>query len=50
MTKITCFILREAIAYANDRGSTVYVAFLDIKKAFDNVAVRFDVQTKEEMN
>ncbi len=33
----TNFIMREAIHYANDRGSTVHVACLDIDKAFDKV-------------
>ncbi len=33
----TNFIMREAIHYANDRGSTVHVACLDIEKAFDKV-------------
>ncbi len=33
----TNFIMRQAIHDANDRGSTVYVAYLDIEKAFDKV-------------
>ncbi len=33
----TNFIMREAIHYANDRGSTVHVACLDIEKDFDKV-------------
>ncbi len=33
----TNFIMREVIHYANDRGSTVHVACLDIDKAFDTV-------------
>ena len=31
----TSFLLQEAINYNVERGETVYVAFLDIKKAFD---------------
>ncbi len=31
------FIVREAIHYANDRGSTAHVTCLDIEKAFDKV-------------
>ncbi len=33
----TNFNMREAIHYANDRGSTVHVVCLDIEKAFDKV-------------
>ncbi len=33
----TNFIMREAIHYANNRGSTVHVACLDMEKAFDKV-------------
>ncbi len=29
--------MREAFQYANDRGSTVHVACLDIEKTFDKV-------------
>ncbi len=29
--------MKETIHYANDRGSTVHVACLDIEKAFDKV-------------
>ncbi len=31
------FIMRETIHYANDRGSIVHVACLDIEKVFDKV-------------
>ncbi len=37
----TNFIMREAIHYANDRGSTVHVACLDIEKAFDKVLAKW---------
>ncbi len=33
----TSFIVTEAIHYANDEGSTVHVACLDVEKAFDKV-------------
>ena len=35
----TSMLLQEAIAYNVNRGATVYVAFLDIQKAFDTVWV-----------
>ncbi len=33
----TSYLVREAITYAQDRGSTAHAAFLDITKAFDKV-------------
>ena len=35
----TSLLLQETIAYAKNRNATIYVAFLDIKKAFDTVWV-----------
>ena len=36
----TSYLLREAISYNKERGSTVYVALLDTQKAFDTVWIK----------
>ena len=36
-SKNTSLVQQEAISYNTERGSTVYVALLDVKKAFDTV-------------
>ncbi len=34
---MTSFLLRESILYAKEQSSKLYVCFLDVQKAFDNV-------------
>ena len=34
---MSSFLVREAIQYAQEKGSKVYACFLDVKKAFDQV-------------